>query len=66
MSDRMFTDSNVGQEVRVEQVGLEVRLIFVAKDRYRADKLFQHILGQLKAGALNMTLMGKPTSIRGE
>lgn len=64
MSDRMFTDPNVGREVRVEQFGLEVRLTFVASNRMKADQLVRNILNQLKAGALNMTLMGKPTSIK--
>jgi hypothetical protein len=49
MSDRAFTNPNVGKEVRVEQNGREVRLIFVADNRYKADKLFQNLLGQLSA-----------------
>lgn len=66
MSDRSFTNPNVGNEVRVERIGREVHLIFVAGNQYRADKLFENLLSQLKAGALNLTLMGKPTSITGE
>lgn len=65
MSDRSFTNPNVGNEVRVEQEGNEVRLIFVASNRMKADQLARNILDQLKAGALNMTLMGKPTKIEG-
>lgn len=66
MSDRQFTNPSVGKEVRVEQVGREVRLIFVADNQYKADKLAENILSQLKAGALSLTLMGKPTSFAGQ
>lgn len=66
MSDRAFSNPNVGKEVRIEQIGREVHLIFVADNHYKADKLVDNLLGQLKAGALNLTLMGKPTSIQDE
>lgn len=64
MADRQFTNPDVGKEVRIEQSGTEVHLIFCAGNRYKADKLFENLLGQLKSGALNLTLMGKPTSIK--
>jgi hypothetical protein len=60
---REFTNPNVGREVRIEQVGKEVRLIFVASTNAKADALVETLLSQLKAGALNLTLMGKPTEI---
>jgi hypothetical protein len=63
MSDRGFTNPNVGSEVRIEQYGCEVRLIFVASNTAKADMLAENILSQLKSGALNLTLMGKPTSV---
>jgi hypothetical protein len=63
MSDRQFTNPNVGREVRVEQYGREVHLIFVAATQYKSDRLVRDLLKQLKAGALNLTMMGKPTSI---
>lgn len=63
MSDRPFSHPNFGKEVRIEQNGREVSLIFVAGTMYQADKLVQELLRQLKSGALNMTLMGKPTSV---
>jgi hypothetical protein len=65
MSDRMFTNPSVGHEVRVSVQGCEVTLTFVASHRMKADQLARNILGQLKAGALNMTLMGRPTSVEG-
>lgn len=66
MSDRMFTDPDVGKEVRIEQHGLEVHLVFIASNRMKADQLARNILAQLKEGALNMTLVGKPTKIEGQ
>ncbi len=60
---REFTNHNVGREVRIEQVGKEVRLIFVASTNAKADALVETILTQLKAGAINLTLLGKPTGI---
>ncbi|MGD9613794.1 MAG: hypothetical protein AB7H90_01205 [Alphaproteobacteria bacterium] len=66
MSDRAFTNPDFGKEVRIEQVGREVHLIFVAGNQYKANKLVENLLAQLKAGALNITLMGKPTSITEE
>jgi len=60
---RGFTHPNFGNEVRVETTGREVALIFVAKSDAAADELAATILQQLKAGAVNITLMGEPTSI---
>ena len=63
MSDRQFTNPSVGSEVRVEQYGKEVRLIFVASSLAKADALADNILEQLASGSLNITLFGRPTSI---
>ena len=64
MSDeRGFTHPNFGGEVRIEQFGTEVHLIFVAGTRQQSDSMCDDLLRQLKAGAVNISLMGKPTSI---
>ncbi len=63
MTDRGFTNPNVGREVRIEQYGREVHLIFVADNQAKSDALMDSLLEQLKGGALNLTLMGKPTSV---
>lgn len=63
MTDRPFTHPNFGRQVRIEQFGKEVHLIFVASTQTQSDDLCDELLRQLKSGALNMTLMGKPTSI---
>ena len=63
MTDRGFTHPNFGTQARVEQHGNEVRVIFVASTRAQATSLCDHVLEQMKAGALNITLMGKPTSV---
>ena len=63
VSDRQFSHPNTGREVRIEQNGREVRLIIVCGSRAGADVLCTDILNQLKAGALNLTLMGKPSSV---
>lgn len=63
MSGRGFTHPNFGSEARVEQHGCEVRVVFVAGTQAQADSMCESILSQLKAGALNITMMGKPTSI---
>lgn len=62
-TDRAFTNPDVGKEVRIEQYGREVRLIIVAGTTAKADALVENLLTQLKAGALNLTLMGKPSSV---
>lgn len=64
MSDRAFTHPNFGREVRIEQYGTEVHLIFVAGTQAQADSMCEELLRQLKGGAVNLTMMGKPTSIR--
>ena len=66
MTDREFTHPNFGTEARVECQGREVRLIFVAGSAVKAQSLAKGILDQLKNGALNLTMMGKPTSITEE
>ena len=63
MSGRPFTHPNFGNSVRVEQYGREVHLIFVARTGEQADSMCNELLRQLKSGAVNLTLMGKPTSI---
>jgi len=63
MTDRQFTHPNFGNQARVEVWGKEVRLIFVASDVRKADEMAQYLVDQLSAGALNITVMGKPTSI---
>lgn len=63
MTDRGFTHPNFGNQARVEMHGKEVRLIFVAGSLAQAEDLAETIVAQLKQGALNITLMGKPTSV---
>lgn len=62
-SDRPFTHPDMGHQARLEQFGTEVRLTFVCSTRAKADSLFDSIGAQLEAGSLNLTLMGKPTSV---
>lgn len=66
MRDRPFSHPNFGTQARIEQDGLEVRLIFVAGSQEQANSLADSILEQLKAGSLNLTLMGKPTRVTEE
>jgi hypothetical protein len=63
MTDRGFTHPNFGKEARVEVYGKEVCLIFVADTPRQAESLAESIVNQMQAGALNITLMGKPTSV---
>lgn len=63
MSGQAFTHPHFGHAARLEQVGREVCLTFTAGTMAQADNLFDTIGRQLEAGALNITLMGKPTSI---
>ena len=63
MSDRLFSHPSFGKEVRVEQRGREVHLVFVAGSRAQSDSLCDELLRQLKGGAVNLTLMGQPTRI---
>lgn len=62
-TDRQFTNPDYGKEVRVEVAGNEVALIFVAASNAKAELLAGNILNQLKQGAINITMMGKPTHI---
>lgn len=64
MTDRGFTHPNFGSQARVEVYGREVRLTFVAGTPAQADDLAESIVQQMKAGALNITMMGKPTSVQ--
>ena len=41
----------------------EVALVFVADSNAKANALAKNILEQLKSGAFNITLMGKPTKV---
>jgi hypothetical protein len=63
MNDRGFTHPNFGNEARVELAGKEVRVIFVAGTHKQAESFAKTIVSQMRAGALNITLMGKPTSV---
>jgi hypothetical protein len=62
-NDRQFTHPNFGTEVRVEVVDNEVALVFVASSPDKAGHFADYLLEQLKSGAINITLMGKPTGI---
>lgn len=62
-TDRGFSHPNLGREARIEQYDREVHLIFVCGTRAQSDDLVETLLSQMKAGALNLTLFGKPTSI---
>jgi hypothetical protein len=64
MTDRGFTHPNFGNQVDVEVKGCEVRLIFTASNSAKANSLAEMIVGQLKSGAINLTLMGRPTSVQ--
>jgi hypothetical protein len=63
MTARAFTNPNLGHEVRIEQNGREVRLVFITHTEAKASALAEDLLAQLKGGGVNLTLMGKPTSI---
>jgi hypothetical protein len=63
MRDRGFTHPNFGMQARIEQAGKEVRIVFVAGTELQAISLAESILSQMKAGAINITMMGKPTSV---
>jgi hypothetical protein len=62
-TDRAFTNPDYGNEVRVEVMDNEVALVFVAASNAKAEALADNILSQLKAGSINVTMMGKPTGI---
>ena len=61
-TDRQFTHPNFGNQARVEVWGKEVRLIFVASSADMANDFAENLVEQLQSGAVNITLMGKPTS----
>jgi hypothetical protein len=63
MNDRLFSHPNFGREVRIEQYGKEVHLIFKANTIDQADAMCEELLRQLKLGGVNITMMGKPTNI---
>jgi len=63
MTDRGFTHPNFGRQARVEVRGKEVHLIFVAHAPAAAEDLADYIVDQLRNGAINITMMGKPTNI---
>jgi hypothetical protein len=58
-----FSHPNVGNEVRVELDGKEVSLTFVCGTFGSAYWLADDLLRQLRDGALNITLMGKPSKV---
>jgi|SoimicMinimDraft_4_1059732.scaffolds.fasta_scaffold105854_2 hypothetical protein len=62
-TDRQFTHPNFGNQARVEVWGKEVRLIFVAHNRAKANDFADYLVSQLKQGSINITMMGNPTSI---
>jgi hypothetical protein len=66
VTDRPFSHPNFGTEARVEQRGREVRLIFTAHTVEQASEFTDLIVDQLKAGAVNLTLMGKVSKITEE
>lgn len=66
MTDRGFTHPNFGKAARVEVWGKEVRLIFEANTTRTAEDFAEHIVDQLKAGGLHLTMMGKVTSVTDE
>ena len=59
---RAFSHPNFGREARIEQLGCEVRLIFVANTEAQADSLAERLLAGLRAGNLNLNFLGKPTA----
>jgi hypothetical protein len=58
-----FSHPNFGKEVRVEQYGREVHLIFKANTQAQSDSLCDELVRQLKEGGLHLNLMGKPSAI---
>ena len=63
VSDRGFTNPNFGKQIRVEVWGKEVQLIFTAGTLDQANDFAEYLVAQLTTGAINLTLMGKPTSV---
>ena len=62
-TDRQFTNPNFGNQARVEVDGCEVRLIFVASTKQKANDLADSMVEELKRGSITLTMMGKPTSV---
>jgi hypothetical protein len=58
-----FSHPNFGTQARIEQIGREVRLIFVAGTVAQAESLAESIVAQLQSGAVKLTMMGEPTSV---
>jgi hypothetical protein len=63
MSDRGFSHPNLGHRIDIEQQGNRVALVFTCGTEMRATELADDLLRQLRGGALNITVMGRPTSI---
>ncbi|UGY13784.1 hypothetical protein HAP48_0035210 [Bradyrhizobium septentrionale] len=64
MTARGFSHPNLGKAVEIKQQGKRVALIFVCTTEERAGDQVEDLLQQLQDGALNLTLMGKPTGIK--
>lgn len=64
--DRRFSHPDFGKEARVELWGNEVRLVFIASDSKRATELAEYLVEQMRNGAVNITVMGKPDNIAEE
>jgi hypothetical protein len=62
-TDRAFSHPDFGREVRVEHRGREVHLIFVTHSVEQAGEFVETLVSQLRSGALNLTMMGEPTSV---
>lgn len=54
---------NYGRQVRIEQYGQEVHLIFVAGSMQQADDVVNDLLNQLKQGHLQIKIQGQPSTI---
>lgn len=54
---------NFGHEIRIEQKGNDVAIVFVATNRGQADALARGLLNQIRAGKLEVTVSGIPTNI---
>lgn len=63
MNTRRFDLPNFGKELRIEQCGEEVHLIFVAKSQSQSDSMCDELFRLLKTGELNLTLTAKPAGV---
>lgn len=52
-----------GNEMRVEQDGCEVRIVFVCSTSAQAAGLVEDIVKQLRNGTLQLTVKGDPTDV---